>query len=170
MLKTSGIRSAKNLLWEKITGVYNRIALKKMRKAWSARRGEVLSPVAFGMSLRACRRQGNKHFSKSIKFSILVPLYNTPEIFLQEMIGSVSFQIYSNWELCLADGSDAEHGYIQKICEEIAATDSRIKYKKLGKNGGISENTNECLEMVTGDYISLFDHDDLLHPGPCLRQ
>ena len=48
---------------------------------------------------------------------------------------------------------------------EYAAKDTRIRYKKLEKNGGISANTNECLKLATGEYIGLFDHDDLLHPS-----
>ena len=110
------------------------------------------------------KQQENTQFSKDITFSILVPLYNTPKKFLKEMIESVQAQTYGKWELCLADGSDKEHEYVGKICQEYAGKDKRIKYEKLEKNLGISENTNECLKMATGDFISLFDHDDLLHP------
>ena len=103
-------------------------------------------------------------FSKNVKISILVPLYNTPENFLREMIGSVQWQTYFNWELCLADGSDSAHNEVGRICMEYAKRDNRIKYEKLEKNQGISGNTNECLKMATGEYIGLFDHDDVLHP------
>ena len=105
------------------------------------------------------------NFPKNIKFSILVPLYNTPKKFLIAMIRSVTSQTYSNWELCLADGSDSEHKYVEEICRKLSAVDNRIKYEKLEKNLGISENTNHCIKMSTGDYIALFDHDDLLHPS-----
>ncbi len=109
--------------------------------------------------------QENTKFSKNIKFSIIVPLYNTPKIFLLEMIESCLEQTYSNWELCLADGSDEEHDYVKKEVKKIQKKDSRVLYKKLEKNLGISENTNAALEMATGEYIALFDHDDLLHPS-----
>jgi len=109
--------------------------------------------------------QRKEIFSKDIKFSILVPLYNTPEKFLCEMIESVIAQTYSNWELCLADGSDNKHRDVMHIVKKYAKHDKRIKYKKLEKNLGISGNTNACIDMATGDYISLFDHDDLLHPA-----
>ena len=109
--------------------------------------------------------QRQEKFSKDIKFSVVVPLYNTPEKFLCEMIDSVLAQTYSNWELCMADGSDDKHKNVKHICKKYAKHDSRIKYKKLDKNLGISGNTNACLDMATGDYISLFDHDDLLHPA-----
>lgn len=104
-------------------------------------------------------------FSKDITFSILVPLYNTPKKFLTEMIDSVRAQTYEKWELCLADGSDAEHAYVGEIARAYQAQDARIVYKKLEKNEGISGNTNECYRMATGQYIALFDHDDILHPN-----
>ena len=102
-------------------------------------------------------------FDRDIKFSILVPLYNTPLLFLQEMIDSVVKQTYPNWELCLADGSDDAHAEVGEKCRTLAENEPRIKYLKLEKNLGISENTNACIDMSTGDYIVLFDHDDILH-------
>lgn len=110
-------------------------------------------------------REENTKFERDIKFSILVPLYNTPIVYLKEMIQSVQNQTYKNWELCLADGSDDRHGDVGDTVREYVKNDSRIVYKKLEKNGGISENTNACIEMATGDYIALFDHDDYLHPS-----
>ena len=110
-------------------------------------------------------RQRVVRFPQQIKFSILVPLYNTPEQFLREMIESVQNQTYGNWELCLADGSDEAHTNVGEICMQYAAVDARVCYRKLEKNLGISGNTNACIEMSTGDYIALFDHDDLLHPA-----
>ena len=114
----------------------------------------------------------NYKFVEEHIFSILVPLYNTPEKFLREMIESVINQTYSGWELCLADGSDSEHSYVKAVVDEYIESDSkvfpdrqRIKYKKLDKNEGISGNTNECFTIASGDYIGLFDHDDLLHPS-----
>ncbi|GAA0727090.1 hypothetical protein GCM10008905_24290 [Clostridium malenominatum] len=109
--------------------------------------------------------QVNTKFSKDIKFSIVVPLYNTPKSFLCEMVNSCIDQTYGNWELCLADGSDKEHSYVKRIVADYIKKDKRIKYKILERNGGISENTNECIKMATGEYIALFDHDDLLHPS-----
>ncbi len=104
-------------------------------------------------------------FENMPTISVLVPLYNTPIRYLKEMIISVQRQTYSNWELCLADGSDNHHLAVKEAVEEMQKHDSRIKYKKLEQNFGISENTNACIEMATGEYITLFDHDDLLHPS-----
>ncbi len=109
------------------------------------------------------KKQENTIFPRKIKFSILVPLYNTPLPFLDEMIASVKAQTYFDWELCLADGSDGKHNNVKQEVLKIAKNDKRIKYRKLNKNLGISENTNICIDMSTGDYLILFDHDDVLH-------
>ena len=111
------------------------------------------------------RRQSQFKFKRNIRFSILVPLYNTPEDFLAQMIQSVLDQTYANWELCLADGSDKDHSAVKQYCMEMAHKDKRIKYTKLKENEGISGNTNACISMSTGDYIALFDHDDILYPS-----
>lgn len=111
--------------------------------------------------------ESKTQFKRQITFSILVPLYNTPEGFLRAMLDSVVGQTYGNWELCLADGSDTDHGYVGEICKQYIEQDkaSRIVYKKLDSNEGISGNTNRCLSMATGEFIGLFDHDDILHPS-----
>lgn len=102
-------------------------------------------------------------FDRKITFSILVPLYNTPEKYLREMIDSVREQTYEDWQLCLADGSDAEHAYVEEICKSYQ--DERICYQRLKENLGISGNTNVCIDMAVGEYICFFDHDDILHPS-----
>lgn len=112
------------------------------------------------------KRERETIFPNMVKISILVPLWNNKREFQIEMLDSVMNQTYSNWELCLADGSDAEHAYIEEICKEYAQrAGGRIVYKKLEKNGGIAGNTNECLKLATGEYIGLFDQDDILHPS-----
>lgn len=110
------------------------------------------------------KKQEETTFDRMVKISVLVPLWNTPQDFLREMIDSLQWQTYKNWELCLADGSDEAHAYVGEICREYAAKDSRIVYHKLEKNEGIAGNTNECCKLATGEYIGLFDHDDILHP------
>ncbi|RGB64324.1 glycosyltransferase [Harryflintia acetispora] len=109
--------------------------------------------------------QRNYRFRQSPVISILTPLYNTPECFLRDMINSVIGQTYPYWELCLADGSDVENSYVEEVCREYANLDSRIQYKKLKENRGISENTNECIRISSGEFLGLLDHDDILHPS-----
>lgn len=104
-------------------------------------------------------------FNDPVKFSIIVPVYNTDKDMLYEMLCSVLDQTYPNFELCIADGSDREHLHTEKACRAVSpAFGGRLKYKKIN-NGGISSNSNEALTMATGDWIVLLDHDDLLHPS-----
>ncbi len=103
-------------------------------------------------------KQRKYDFEIKPKISIIVPVYQTPEPFFKELVESLQKQTYSNWELCLADGSPEPIKYMQ----EYPKKDSRIKYKIIGENKGISGNTNEALTLATGDFIGLLDHDDLL--------
>ena len=111
------------------------------------------------------RQQREAVFPEKLTFSLIVPLYNTPRKFLQDMIASVKKQTYGDWELCLADGSDDAHGEVERLCRGYAAGDERIRYQKLDRNYGISGNSNAALAMARGEYIALLDHDDLLHPA-----
>ncbi|MCF0129672.1 MAG: glycosyltransferase, partial [Pseudobutyrivibrio sp.] len=94
--------------------------------------------------------------------SIVIPLYNTPEKFLIELVESIEAQVYDRWQLCLADGSPKE-GLYDIICKAKGAEgDDRISYSFLGKNEGIAGNTNAAIDLAQGDYIAFCDHDDLL--------
>ncbi len=108
-------------------------------------------------SKKELKKMRETKFKIAPKISIIVPLYNTPEKFLDELICSLQKQIYQNWELCMADGSPKPITYVNKYMN-----DTRIKYSIIGENKGISGNTNEALKLVTGDYIGLLDHDDFL--------
>lgn len=140
------------------------IARKLKQKKIEAQAKKLHGTASFPTPEEA-RRQKETKFDCMVTISILVPLYNTPLNFLNEMIESVLAQTYQNWELCLADGSDHDHDEVEKRCREYMEKDKRIVYRRLGKNEGISGNTNRCYEMSTGDYIGLFDHDDVLHPS-----
>ncbi len=109
------------------------------------------------------KKQQEIEFTYSPLISIVVPTYNTPIRLLKEMIDSVIHQSYSNWELCIADGSN--EASTKKVIQEFADKDSRIKVTWLDKNYGISGNTNKALEISSGEYIALFDHDDVLEPN-----
>ena len=142
---------------------------KGMYRRWKQKKGEASKRLDFGTksfpNAEERRREEETAFPREIKISVLVPLYNTPEKFLREMIDSVVTQTYKNWELCLADGSDDKHTDVGRICQEYIEKDSRIKYQKIEKNLGISGNTNVCFSMATGNFIGLFDHDDVMHPS-----
>ena len=140
------------------------IARKLRQKKIEAQAKKLHGTASFPTPEQAQQQRETK-FDRMVKISILVPLYNTPLNFLDEMIGSVLAQTYQNWELCLADGSDQNHNEVEARCHEYLAKEKRIVYKRLEKNEGIAGNTNQCFAMATGEYIGLFDHDDVLHPS-----
>lgn len=143
-----------------LKGIARKLNAKMIEKKARRQHGTASFPNA-----QEAERQRNTVFDRDVTFSILVPLYNTPEKFLRQAIESVISQTYPKWQLCLADGSDEAHATVGKICQEYADKDDRITYQKLSENKGISGNTNACLAMARGNYIALFDHDDVLHPS-----
>jgi len=92
--------------------------------------------------------------------SIIMPTYNSPRAHLISAIESVISQIYDNWELCICD--DGSKDGTVSLLMEVARQNERIKVKRLKENRGISSATNSALEMASGEYIALLDHDDLL--------
>ena len=109
-------------------------------------------------------KQKKKKFAYAPLISIVVPAYRTPEKFLRQLIGSLQAQTYSNWELCLANGSP-EDQTMEAVLEEYRSQDARVRWKDLGENLGIAQNTNEAFSMARGEFIGLLDHDDLLAPN-----
>lgn len=95
------------------------------------------------------------------KFSILMPVYNTQTQYLREAIDSVVGQLYEDWELCVVDDASTS-SETRRILEEYAYKDARIRPYFRQTNGGISACTNTALEMASGDWIVLMDHDDVL--------
>ena len=96
--------------------------------------------------------------------SIVVPTYNTDIGFLHECLDSVRAQVYENWELCIVDDASPNEK-VREIIEDYAKHDKRIKYKFLTANQHIAGATNEAAKLATGEFISLFDHDDILWPN-----
>jgi glycosyltransferase involved in cell wall biosynthesis len=91
----------------------------------------------------------------------LLPVYNVEEKWLRQCIESVIGQLYGNWELCIADDcSPSPH--IKRVLEEYAALDERIKIVFRPENGHISAASNSALELATGEFAALLDHDDEL--------
>lgn len=105
--------------------------------------------------------QGQQHFEMEPVISIIMPAFNTPKKSLIQTLTSVKIQSYSKWELCIADGGNQR---VEDIVKEVFSDDSRIKYKALNENKGISGNSNAGIEMASGEYIALLDHDDILEP------
>lgn len=102
--------------------------------------------------------QRNDRSVSDIRFSILVPAFETQEVYMRALIDSCIGQTYDNWELIIADGSASD--IVKSTVDKY--TDDRIKYVKLAENNGIAENTNQAIAHATGDYYGLLDHDDML--------
>jgi len=96
--------------------------------------------------------------------SVVVPAYSPKPDFLRDCIESVLAQIYENWELCIVDDASPDETTCE-IIKEYAAIDDRIKYRFLKENQHIAHATNAAIEMAEGEFVALFDHDDLLWPN-----
>lgn len=129
-----------------------RVNLMLGRDTWQHR-----ADLPLRKELRAQRRA---QFAKMPCISVVVPLYNTPLLYLRQMAESVLGQSYTNLELVLVDASDREHAEVGGYCKGLA--DERVNYVRLAKNGGISNNTNLGFAEANGDYLALLDHDDTL--------
>lgn len=102
-------------------------------------------------------------FKRRPLISILMPVYNVDERWLRKAIESVKAQIYDNWELCIADDRSTRP-HVRRVLEEYAASDRRIKVTFRSENGHISAASNSALELATGEFTALMDHDDELAP------
>jgi len=93
--------------------------------------------------------------------SVLTPVHDAPIHMLEEAIGSVREQTFADWELCLVDDGSSNPEVIAAL-QRHAAADPRIHLTRRQTAGGISTATNAALELATGEYIALLDHDDTL--------
>ena len=93
--------------------------------------------------------------------SVVMPAYETPEELLRAAIASVRNQLYTNWELCIADDASS-CDVVARVAGEAAASDDRIKFVRRATRGNIAEATNSALALATGEFVALMDHDDLL--------
>ena len=147
-IKKTGKKIIKKLLGQ--TGMSSNGSKMAYKQYW-----EKYAPTEMELDV-----QRSTVFEYNPKFSIVIPLYNTPKPFLKELIKSVMYQTYPHWQLCLADGSETNE--LEAYVKEYSNYDSRVCYKFLGYNRGISDNTNGAMEMAIGDFIAFSDHDDLL--------
>ncbi|EHP7910193.1 glycosyltransferase family 2 protein [Escherichia coli] len=93
--------------------------------------------------------------------SVVMPVYNPEEVYLRACIDSVLEQSYPYWELCIADDkSPKEH--VQRVLREYEAKDPRVKVVYRQQNGHISAASNSALQIATGEFVALLDHDDAL--------
>ena len=104
-------------------------------------------------------KQRNYKFSHSPVISIVMPVYNPDDRYFRQTLNSIKNQSYENWQLCIGDAGNNKKN---KILEEVFGNDDRVKYLDIPVNYGISGNSNKALELATGGYIGLMDHDDIL--------
>ena len=96
------------------------------------------------------------------RFSLLLPVYNTPPAFLRACLDSVFAQSRRNWELIVVDDGSPDLA-VGELLRALPA-DPRVRLTRRAQNGGIARATNDALALAQGDFIVLLDHDDLLRP------
>ncbi len=111
-------------------------------------------------------KETSRVFTHNYKISIVVPVYEPKQDYFIQMVESVLAQSYQNYEICLADASVSDE--IEETVSALRkkypekASESKLKYKRITENNGISANTNEALKLATGEYIAFLDHDDII--------
>ncbi len=169
--------------WENIRKTINYAARNGFVSAWYAARERLRENAALPYaythpsqeileeqrSLWARLKKGEKPaelFSEAAKgnavptFSIVVPAYETDQVFMRELIDSVLAQTYGGFELLIGDASASDR--VESVTREYG--DYRVRYHRLASNEGISANTNAIAALARGEYIAFLDHDDLLTP------
>ncbi|MCJ2082344.1 glycosyltransferase family 2 protein [Methylobacterium sp. J-090] len=100
-------------------------------------------------------------FGFTPRISIVMPVYDTPKVWLEAAIASVRAQAYENWELCLCD-DNSPSPHIWPMLRAFAAAEPRIKLHRRQLNGRISAASNDAMALATGEYMTLMDHDDAI--------
>jgi GT2 family glycosyltransferase len=165
-VRTTGLRATLSWLgqeiFEPLTPTYRQWAQRynsqdSAYRAWvkrydriDAREGQVIRAYIAALPIKP-------------KFSIIVPVFETPEKELLHMIASVSAQFYKDWELCIADDA-SRRPHVRAILEAAVVRDPRIKVFFREEHGNISATSNSGLAMATGEFVALLDHDDVLAP------
>jgi len=101
-------------------------------------------------------------------FSIITPVYNTDARWLRACIDSVLAQVYPHWQLCLIDDASTLPE-TARVLQEYGGRDPRITLVRMAENGHISRASNAGLDVATGDFVALLDHDDTLSPDALLE-
>ncbi|MGK0724365.1 glycosyltransferase family 2 protein [Aerococcus urinaeequi] len=98
----------------------------------------------------------NSNAKESIKFSVLIPVYNVEE-YIEDCLDSVLRQTYSNYEIIITnDGSTDRSG---QICDNYAYNDERIRVYNQ-ENKGLLLARRNSIAHSTGEYCLFLDSDD----------
>lgn len=117
---------------------------------WSPRRTEFLQARLEALTSRPV-------------ISVVIPVYNPPLKFLIKAVETVRNQVYSDWELCLADDCSTDVR-VQEYLRRLSLQDSRIKVYFRSENGNISRATNDAVTLASGEFVAFLDQDDELTP------
>ncbi|MFM0328571.1 glycosyltransferase family 2 protein [Paraburkholderia strydomiana] len=126
--------------------------------------GEWLAANEPSQSIYPKLRKRSKTFALQPKVSIAIPTYNTPEKWLRKALDSVIDQVYENWEICIADDCSTRPEVKAVLDSYVAKYSDQVKVAYRTTNGHISASSNTALELATGEFVGLLDHDDELHP------
>lgn len=148
-IQRNGVRRFATKAWEKVTRKQDQGVVYE---AWMAQNMPTEEELAL---------QRETVLDYQPLFSIVIPLYKTPEKYLLELVDSIKAQTYSHWNLYLSDGS-GENSPIDRCLSQLEAEDERIHVIRNNKQLRISENTNAGIEAADGEFIVFADHDDLL--------
>jgi GT2 family glycosyltransferase len=136
---------------------------------------EPLDPYAAWIAANAFTEAAREDLERALaeadgkpRISVITPVYNTDPLLLEDMVRSVTGQVYGDWELCIVDDASPS-AETRTALARLADTDPRIKLITMPANTGISGATNAAVAMATGDVIAFLDHDDLLTPD-CLGE
>jgi len=111
----------------------------------------------------AALERSAKNLRDRPKFSIVMPVHDTPERWLRKAIDSVVGQAYDNWELCICDDHSAAP-HVRGVLDAYCRADARIKVVRREQGGHIARATNDAMSLATGEFMCLLDHDDALAP------
>jgi glycosyltransferase involved in cell wall biosynthesis len=95
------------------------------------------------------------------RFSIVTPVYNPPARALRACIKSVRKQNFADWEWCIVNDCSTQP-HVRRILNKLAARDSRVRVAHRTTNGGIVAASQDGLDMATGEFVALLDHDDVI--------
>ena len=153
--RAEGVKGIGRRLWRRAARKDDEWASRERYKKW----------VALYDTLTNDDRQAIRARIERLEYqpliSVVMPVYNPDEIWLRGAIESVLRQLYSRWELCIADDcSSAPH--VRQVLEEFSRKDERIRVVYRQENGHISAASNSALQLATGELVALLDHDDEL--------
>ncbi len=139
---------------EEQTGV-SPVSAKRRFKGIADHYVKVLTTAAMTPAQQNAKAAAGKPY-----ISFVVPVYNTPAVYLDDLLTSFKAQPEGAAELVLSDD-----GSTSSETRDWLAARSTTPFVKIitnGRNGGIAVATNAGIAAACGTWIGLVDHDDAL--------